>query len=266
MEIANRLFSTRGGTLLLAGIAALLAAVLVLVYVNHYRSTVKAGGVEANVLVALNRIPKGTPGNVVAQEHLFQATKIRLSQLQSGALSDPGSLAGRVASTDIFPGQQLTANDFSKATATVASNLIGAQRAITLPIDTPHGLAGTIHAGDTVDVYGGFNVIPIDKTGQPTGGQQRPVLRLLVADLPVIAISGTKSNSGLGNSASPSITLKATSLQAANLAFASDNGKLWYVLRPPSGATAPSPNIVTLETELLGLSPIAALQSFGATR
>ena len=65
MEFAHKLFSTRGGTLVLAGLAAVLAAVSVLVYVRHYRSSVKAGGQPATVLVASKLIPKGTAGRLV---------------------------------------------------------------------------------------------------------------------------------------------------------------------------------------------------------
>src|SRR5690349_19771936 len=108
MEIAQKLFSTRGGTLLLAALAAVLAAVAVVVYVRHYRSTVKDNATPATVLVASKLIPRGTPGSIVGTQHLFQATQIRTSQLKVGALSDPGSLANRLAVVDIYPGQQLT--------------------------------------------------------------------------------------------------------------------------------------------------------------
>jgi Flp pilus assembly protein CpaB len=266
MELAHKLFSTRGGTLLLAGIAAVLAAVAVLVYVKNYRSSVESGGQAATVLVAKTFIAKGTPGAVVAKEHLFQATQIRESQLRTGAISDPASLAGRVAATDIFSGQQITASAFVVSAGTVASQLTGAERAITIPIDAAHGLIGTTHSGDKVDVYAGFNVVPLGADGKPTGGTARAVLRLIVPNVPVIGVSGVGKN-GIGSSGgASSVTLKATPVQASDLAFASDNGKLWLVLRPPSGGTTSPPNIVTVETLLLGVPPIAELKTFGARR
>src|SRR5258708_30987404 len=101
MELAQKLFSTRAGTLVLAGIAAVLAMAIVLVYVHNYKSSVKSSGAPASVLVAKSLIPKGTPGSQVAQSHLFQVATIRVSQLRNGALSDASSLAGRVAAVDI---------------------------------------------------------------------------------------------------------------------------------------------------------------------
>jgi Flp pilus assembly protein CpaB len=262
MEFAHKLFSTRGGTLLLAGLAAVLAAVAVLVYVNHYRSSVKESGQPATVIVARNLIPKGTPGSAIASEHLFQAQQIRIGEVRTGALTDPAGLVGRVAAVDIYPGQQIVSSDFiGISKGTIAQELTGSERAITVPLDSAHGLVGEIQVGSRVDVYAGFNVIPIDSAGRPTGGTARPVLRLIVPDVPVLKINGGKG--GLGSATTANVALKVTAKQAANLAFASDNGKLWLVLRPPTGAKPSPPNLVTLETEILGLPSVAAVKSFG---
>jgi Flp pilus assembly protein CpaB len=258
MELAQKLFTTRGGTLVLAGLAAGLAAVVVFVYLHNYRSSVKSGGQPATVLVAKSKITKGTPGTAVASGHLFQATQIRESQLREGAIADPASLTGRVAATDIFPGQQLTAAEFVSGENTVAADLTTGQRAIIVPLDGAHGLIGAARAGDKVDIYAGFNVVPVDNLGRPLPGasQNRAVLRLIDANVPVLAIgakSGTTNN----------VTLKVDPRDAAKVAFASDNGKVWLVLRPPTGAGASPPDIVTVETLLLGVPPIVALRSFG---
>jgi Flp pilus assembly protein CpaB len=262
MEYAHKLFSTRGGTLALAGLTALIAAVAVFAYVKHYRNSVQEGGVPATVLVASGPIVKGTPGATIATKHLFQAQTIRESQLREGAISDPSSLAGRVAKTDIFRGQQLTVTDFVAAKGGLPGQLSGVQRAITISIDSAHGMIGQISTGDRIDVFAGFNVNPIDRLGRPIGtGQARPVLRLIMQNIPVLEVAKT-NRFGAGGETSQ-VTLKTTSYQAEKLAFATDNGKVWLVLRPPTGARATAPKLVTVETLLLGVSPVAGLQSFG---
>ena len=148
MELAHKLFSTRGGTFILAGFTALLATLVVLVYLHKYRSSVKLSGEPATVLVAKQLIQKGTPGAAIASEHLFQATTIRQSQLPEGAISDPSSFAGRVATRDIYPSEKLTASDFAVAKNSLVSQLASNQRAMTLPIDAAHGLIGSVHSGD----------------------------------------------------------------------------------------------------------------------
>src|SRR5918912_2060670 len=112
MELVQKLTSTRAGTMTLAALAALLAGISILVYLNKYRHSVSAEGAPVTVLVAKRLIPKGTPGAAIAASGLFTTTTIRESQLRNGALSDPVSLHARAAAHDIYPGQQLTASDF----------------------------------------------------------------------------------------------------------------------------------------------------------
>jgi pilus assembly protein CpaB len=262
MEFAQKLFSTRGGTMALAGLAAVIAAIAVFAYVKHYRNSVQKGGTAATVLVAKSLIVKGTPGSAIATQQLFQVQSIRESQLREGAISDPASLRGRIAKNDIYPSQQLTSSDFTSAGSSLSNQLTGAERAITIPMDTAHGMIGEISAGDRVDVYAGFNISPVDSLGRPIGsGASRPVLRLIMQDIPVLDV--TKSNR-FGGTQNSEVTLRATAYQAEKLAFASDNGKLWLSLRPPSGASASPPNLITAETLILNQSPAIALRSFEA--
>src|SRR5262245_34475831 len=182
MEHAQRLISTRKGSLYIAAGAAVLAGILILAYLNQYRDNVKAGTTPVTVLVAKQTIPKGTPGSVVASKALFTAATIRESQLREGALSDPASLSGRVATREIYEGAQLTAEDFSASASSGASTLTDRQRVVSIPLDSAHGLIGTIEAGNRVDVYAGFNVVPIRADGTPlNSGQSRPMLRLIMS-------------------------------------------------------------------------------------
>lgn len=265
MELAHKLFSTRAGTLALAGLAAVVAAIAVAVYVKHYRDSVSKGATPATVLVAKALIPKGTSGTQIATKGLFQAQAIRQSQLVTGAISDTSSIRGMVAKEDILPRQQMTVSDFTAAAGGITGQLTGDQRAITVPIDAAHGMVGQIQAGDSVDVYAGFQVYPVDSLGRPIANSQtRAVLRLIMANIDVLGVTGKAS--GFGNSSTSNVTLRATAAEAEKIAFASDNGKLWLVLRPSSGASVSPPNMVTVETELLGVPSVLALRSFGGRR
>ena len=77
--------------------------------------------------------------------------------------------------------------------------------------------------------------------------------------IPVIKISS-------GGNSGNEISVKVNDIQAAKLAFASDNGKLWLSVRPASGAKAARPTMVTAETLLLGISPIAVEKALGGRR
>lgn len=261
MELAHRLVSTRKGTLLVASIAALLAGVSIVFYLNSYRSSLQAQGALVTVLVAGETIPKGTSGNVLASKGLYTATTMRESQLREGAISDPASLRGAVASHEIFEGAQLTAADFTAAGDSLAATLTDSERVISVPLDSAHGLIDQLEAGNRVDVYASFNVVPLNRNGTPVnGGQARPMLRLIMSDVPVLAV-GEKPSSGSG---STNVSLGVDDLKAADLAFAVDNGKVWLALRPSAGAAASRPGIVTVETMLLGIPPVKVLRSLGA--
>ena len=101
-------------------------------------------------------------------------------------------------------------------------------------------MAGQIGAGDHIDIFVGVNRLG-------SGGSQ-PIIKLLMDDITVLrAPIGT--GSGL-------YTLRATGRQAAVLAYASDNGKLWFVLRPASGAKTVIPGFISAQSLLLGLKPV----------
>ncbi len=263
MELATRLVSTRRGTLFAALLIALLAGASILLYLNSYRDSLRTQGALVTVLVAKETIHKGTAGSVVAAKNLYTATTIRESQLLEGAMSDPATLRDTVATREIFEGSQLTAGDFGAAGDSLAAQLTDRQRVVSVPFDSAHGLINGIEPGNRVDVYAGFNVIPLGADGKPTdGGQARPMLRLILPDVSVLEI-GEKASRG---SATTNVSLRVDDLEAAQLAFASDNGKLWLALRPSAGAKASRRDIVTVETMLLGVPSVRILKSLGGRR
>jgi Flp pilus assembly protein CpaB len=240
VEIAQNMFTTRRGSLLVGAAAAVLAGLILLVYLHSYRNSVNSSAAPASVLVAKNLIQKGTPGDVIGTSDQFQVSSIPKRQLQTGAFIDPAALRGRVALADIYPGQQLTANYFGYAApGTLQTKIAGADRAIAISMDAQHGMIGQISAGDHVDIFIGFNL-------QGAGGTQ-PVIKLLMADVLVLRAPYT-GGSGL-------ITLRAPEHQAAQLAYAADNGRLWFVLRPASGAKTVNPGIINAQS-LLNARPV----------
>lgn len=264
MEFTQKLVSTRRGSLYIAVLAALLAGVSILVYLNRYRHTLNAGSSPVTVLIAKQTIAKGTAGSVVASKGYFTATTIRESQLRDGAFSDIASLRGKIATRDVYEGSQLTAADFSASESSLASGLTDTQRVMSVPLDSAHGLIGQVEAGNRVDVYAGFNVIPVHADGTPAnGGQSRAMLKEIMQNIEVVAVGTANGATGTRTS---NVSLRVTDREAAELAFASDNGKVWLALRPAAGAKATKPGIVSVETVLLGIPPVTVVQSVGGRR
>jgi Flp pilus assembly protein CpaB len=261
----QRFTSSRRGTLALGVMAALVAAALLLVYIAQYRNDVNSSSSTATALVANRLIPQNSSGDVVASEKWFTIVQKPKSEVLSGAISDPSSIRGLVATHDIFPDQQLTANDFKPApTDAVSYNLTGDERAIAVPLDSAHGLTPFIQAGDHVDILGGFDVIPIGTNGAPmnSGGQARPVLKAIAQDVKVLDVPSSDSSSTSANSTG-NVVVQVTEQQAWDIDFATKNGTVFLAARGQTGATNSRPSLVTLETLLLGVKPIKIYQSFG---
>jgi len=252
MRTARKLLSTREGTLGFATLAGLLAVGLLLVFMGAYRNSVDEGAQPVTVLVARDSLPKGVSGDVIAEKGRFQATGFKRDQVKEGALTDPASLRGQVAVHNLVRGQQLTVADFSRPKNPVLSRLADDQRAMTLPLDAAHGMAGQIQTGDHVDVFAGFQVQP-----QGSGGRAHPVLRVLLQDVEVLQAPPAPKQGGLsGGGQTQNVVLRVSDKDAPQVAFSSDNGKLWISLRPPAGAKQDPPSMVTLNRLLLGMDPI----------
>ena len=229
-SVTSKIGSSKGWTLALGIGAALLAAILLVVYLNRYRSSVDAQNAATPVLVAKNLIPMGTSGTIIAKKELFQVASLPKDDLKVGAISDPAYLNGRVAAGDIFPGQQITTADLSVATTeAVPTSLTGAERAVAVPIDAARGLVGYTAQGDHVDVYVGLT------TGQS-------LLTLLAPDIEILRapVAGT----------STTYVLKAPAPIAQRLAYASDAGTLWFLARPQVGAKKTPPLTISMDTLL----------------
>lgn len=262
MELSQKMISSRRGTITLSVIAAVVAGALILVYVNRYRNSVKAEGAPVTVLVARHTIPRGTAGNVIASGGFYSAMTIRQGQVLEGAFSDPSSLRGKVATHDIASGGQLKAADFAAASTNLVASLTDRQRIITIAIDAAHGSLGVLQPGDRVDVYVGFNAVPVRFGGSAAAvGVSHPVIRRMLTNVLVVAVGG-KTTGVLANG-NTNVSFKLTDQEAANLAFASDNGRIWLTPRPSAGATNSAPNIVSMETLLLGVPPQVVLKSLG---
>ena len=254
----RQFLATRQGMVTLALVVAVVGAGAILVFLQQYRDSLKDETKPITVLVAKEVIGKGTSGDLVASDGLFQATEISEGDAKEGAITDPGSLRGRVATTDVFPGEQLTSEAFATGGSSVESSLSGSDRAIAIPVDPAHGLIGVVNVGDRVDVLAGFVVDRGD-------GRLRPVMRVLVQDALVLKADADSGSGSRSSSARKKVIIRANDRQAAAIAFAADNGKLWVTLRPPSRGEQSRPAVVTVDTLLTGLKPLI-LDPRGADR
>jgi len=241
-----------------AGFVAVMAGMMLLFFMSQYRQSVDSSSKTVSVLIAKSLIEKGTPGDVIADKGMFETSSLKQSERKAGAIVDPSNLRGQAAADDVFPGEQLTVADFKQADGGVVNKISGRERAITLPLDSAHGMIGDVQTGDRVDVLAGFN--------SSSGAVHRPVIKAIMQNALVLkAPSGAKGGVSSANS-TQNVVLRAPDEKSWNFAFASEFGKVWLVLRPQAGAEDTRPSVVTLETLLIGVKPISVKKLVGRGR
>ena len=228
-KVSGRM-SSRGWAIALGIGAVVLAAILLVVYLDRYRSRVSGENAPTPVLVSKQLIPAGTPGTLVASQSMYTPTTLPKKEVEIGAISDPSYLSGRAAAADIFPGQQFTATDFAASdTASVDSQLTGTQRAISISVDGVHGSSSQILPGDYVDVY------------ITVGG----VLKLFKPKVKIITTPTVPGPAGGSN-----LIILIDTKEAAKWMYAQDNASFWFAIRPVVGAKPTAKTQATAATLL----------------
>jgi Flp pilus assembly protein CpaB len=214
---------------------AALAAILTSVYVVNYKRNVQHGEGKVPVLVAAHDIPAGTAGADIIDQKLLREETVPRKAVVAGAISSPDQLAQYVATQDVYEGEQVSTRRFAPPTEQgIRAQIKGTQRAYELAGDSNALLAGTLKAGDHVDVVGDWSV---KAQGQ---GEDRQVTRVILRNLLVVrppegtGTGGSKVTAP--GSSEDSVQLRLTDSQAKKLLWIDVNGKWQLTLRPPVNA------------------------------
>jgi len=244
----------------IAVVLGLLAAVLTMAYVTNYRKNVQHGQQDVGVLVASADIPAGTSGAAIVSGHMLVRKTIPRTALVPGAISSPDQIAKLVSTQEVMVGEQVTKSRFGNANELgVRAQLKGTLRAIQVAADPNQVLAGTLRAGDHVDLVGNMKV---ESGAGDSSHYDRVVLRnVLVLRAPTVPDAKT---SDLNTTQKYSLMLAVTDSQASKLLFVvknadpnnSPDGGWALQLRPvTNGADSPE-NVESIFSILLdGLSP-----------
>jgi len=221
---------------------AALAAILTSVYVVNYKRHVQNGEGKVTVLVAARDIPAGTSGADVVDQKMLKEQTVPRKAVVAGAISSPDQLAQYVATQDVFEGEQVSTRRFSPPTEQgIRAQIKGTQRAYQITGDAHQLLAGTIQAGDHVDVVGTWDSNGgrgATATASDNGGPT--VARVVLRNLLVLrAPGGVGATAKLAEGSGESVQLRVTDSQSQKLIWIEKNGKEggWHLeLRPPSNS------------------------------
>ena len=213
---------------------ALMAVLLTTFYVTNYKRHVQHGQAQVPVLVASKDIPVDTQGADLVSGTWLTKEMVPRRQVVPGAVSSVDQVRGLIAIEPTYAGEQVTTRRFgTPAERGVRAQLKGTQRAIEVTGDAHQLLAGTLRAGDHVDVVGGWQV----------GQASLNVARVFIRDS--LVLSAPAAPKGQGGGIAPgggfAAQLRMSDSESQRLEWMIAHGKDWRLEIRPSANSAASP-------------------------
>jgi Flp pilus assembly protein CpaB len=223
---------------------ALIAMMLTLFYVTNYKRSVQKGASSVQVYVASKDLAAGVDGAELVKQHAFRVETVQRKDVVPGAISSPEQVGNLVLSAPMYAGEQVTLRRFSDAAAQgIRSALKGTMRAVQVSGDANQLLAGTLQAGDHVDLVANLRL-----NNNSTAAATRIVLRdLTVLTAPTDSTLAKVQSTSAG---SASAILAVTDTQVQRLFFVLRNADWTLELRPVVNAADSGERIETTDSVL----------------
>jgi len=234
---------------------ALVAALLTSFYVTNYQRNVRKDETNIPVWVATRDIPAGTSGADAERKSMLKKSEVVRRNVVPGAISNPDQVADLVTAQPIFAGEQVSTRRFStQSQRGIKAQLVGVQRAISIPGDKNQLLAGTLKAGDKVDLVATFAVKIVNS------GEENKFTRIVLRDIEVLRapVGGTGDASKISaDSDDLAVLLKVTDTQVQKLHWVFTAAEKWHLELRPGTDAADSPENVESVYSILreGVSP-----------
>ncbi len=225
----------RSVLLIVAIVIAALGATLVFLYVQGINDRAVADQQPVKVLSATSQIESGETIEAAQSAGKLDLVDIPRANVLPGALTSTDSLAGEIALTTIYPGEQILPGRFgvpgSRQTLTIPDGTM----AISIQLDDPNRVAGFVVPGSKVAIFNSADTSTASgsTSGSSTVGQ---FTRVLLPEVEVIGVgtttilnTTTTDPSGAQTTEqipSTILTLALTQDQAERVIFAKSNGTL----------------------------------------
>jgi pilus assembly protein CpaB len=238
---------------LLAAVAALVLAVVgALVLVAYARGADRRaleGVATVQVLVVADPIGAGTPAADLGDK--VRTELLPAKAVAPGRVTSLGSLAGRVTTVDLEPGEQLLASRFAAPSSLGTPGTVAVPKGdgeLAIQLEPQRAVGGRLAAGDKVGVYVSY------KTPDGSGLTHVVLHGVLVTQVQGGLVAAKSADSGDGAQTSSAsvtslmITLALTSKSAEPVVWGMEHGTLWLSLEPDGtdtgGTTVVSPDNV----------------------
>ena len=245
---------------LLAGIAALVLAVVGAILVVSYAQGADARAVQGlepvPVLVIKKAVPAGTP--VAALTPYLASEELPGRAVTTSALKNLDGLAGKVTAVDLLPGEQLVAERLIEPEALKTSGSVDVPKGlqeVSFQLEPQRVVGGRIAAGDHIGVFislksGGIETKPEKEATQLT---IHKVLVTAVQRAPVAAPPAQPSADGATappeDTSLPTgllmLTVAVNDVDATKIVYASEYASIWLSKEPLNATDSGRPGIMT---------------------
>lgn len=206
---------------------AIAAMLLTLLYVKNVKRSVQTSATDVQVYVAAKDLPAGTSGAEIVKQHALRIESVQKRDVVAGAISSPAQIDALMLSAPLYQGEQATLRRFTSAAAEgIRAQLSGTMRAVQVPGDANQLLAGTLEAGDRVDLVANLHLTS-------AAGGQSDATRIELRNLRVLSTSGGSVGGKVASGPSTdSVILAVTDTQVQRLFYVLKNADWTFELRP----------------------------------
>jgi pilus assembly protein CpaB len=229
----------RGLVVVLALVLATLATAGVFLYAQGVKEEANTGGAMVAVVVSKQDIAANVDLNELIKNDQFKIIQVPEVAVVEGAITSIDQLRDKHNSLAILAGEQIPVARI-EGEGTVPGGVLGipaGHEAITVSVDAPRAVAGTVVAGDMLTVYGTFSGFET-----PAGKKIPTMTTVLVPSAEVLAVyQPTYGDTGGGLGATQNqrgagtvtLTLALTPTDAQRMVFTMETGTVWLGLLPP---------------------------------
>ncbi|MDW7677014.1 MAG: Flp pilus assembly protein CpaB [Bacillota bacterium] len=220
--------------LLLAIVFGCVAAFGVFRYMQTVEATYQLSGNYTQVATAKQTIP----ARATIQGSMLEFIEVPVEYVMTGAVVDSADAVGKLARSDIYPGEQLLAQKLmtrEDQTGGLAVKVEEGKRAISVPVGLVSALHGLIEVNDRVDVLVTFT-FEIEES-EDKDKKQVTATSTIIHNVPVLAVNA-KTVTTADDQAEPStVTIMVEPEEAQQIALGIQNGSIQFSLRSPEDDT-----------------------------
>lgn len=220
--------------LLLAILFGAIAAFGAFQYMRTVEATYQLSGNYTQVATAKQTIP----ARATIQGSMLEFVEVPVEYVMPGAILDPADAVGKLARSDIFPGEQVMTQKLMSREdqqGGLAVKVAEGKRAVSIPVGYVSALHGLLEVNDLVDVLVTFRY-EVETRNPETGSTDEKTYTAtstIIHHVPVLAIDARMVNGGDKPGEPETVTLMVAPEEAQQIALAIQYGSIQLSLRSP---------------------------------